>query len=120
MRTNELGRDIVATVVTAVTVLAYATTHEQWNVWLIGDSRRWATGAVVLLGVVTFALEGVRRSIPLPLFATLGVAAVVLAGVAFWTASLTPLSLLVAAIVVLWAATTLEDVMHVPRRPVAT
>jgi len=29
----------------------YAATHEQWNVWLIGDSRRWTAGLLSVLGI---------------------------------------------------------------------
>jgi hypothetical protein len=48
-------KDLVATGLTAVAVLAFLATHEGWNVWLIGDSRRWAAGAIWLLGIATCA-----------------------------------------------------------------
>jgi hypothetical protein len=52
------------------------------------------------------------------LFATLGGAALVLSVVALATGSLTPLSLLVADIVVLWALATLRHARHAPHSPV--
>jgi hypothetical protein len=113
----KLARDIVATVLTALAVIAYAATHEEWNVYLIGGSHRWATGAIVLLGAAVFAIEAFRASVPPMLFAMLGTLAVVMAGLAFWTASLTPISILAAAVACLWLATTFEDVReHAPRR----
>ena len=50
-------KDIAATVATALAVLAYVTTHEGWDVWLIGDDHRWAAAVIVLLGLVAFMLE---------------------------------------------------------------
>ena len=41
------------TVLTALAMLAYLTTHEFWNVWLIGSSHRWAAGAISVLGALT-------------------------------------------------------------------
>jgi hypothetical protein len=49
-------KDAVATVLTALGVLAFFATHESWNVWLIGSSHRWAAVAITLLGALTCAL----------------------------------------------------------------
>src|SRR4051812_2590508 len=80
------GRDIAATALTALVVLTFAATHESWSVPLVGDSHRWAAAAVALLGVLTCALgtreEGSRMPRPLAL---LGIAALVLAGLAIGT-----------------------------------
>ena len=109
-------KDIAATVATALAVLAYLTTHEGWDVWLIGDDHRWATAAIVLLGLVTFALlrsvEGVSKTA----FMALAVIAAAFASLAFATGELTPLSLLVAAIVVLWLVSMVRDVWHTTHR----
>jgi hypothetical protein len=43
-----------------------------------------------------------------------------LAVIALWTGSLTPLSVLVVDIVLLWALATARHAVHVPGRPVAT
>jgi hypothetical protein len=53
--TREL-KDVVATGLTALAVLAFLATHEGWGVWLVGDSRRWAAAAITLLGVATCGL----------------------------------------------------------------
>jgi hypothetical protein len=113
-------KDATATLLTILCVLAYLATHEGWGVPLIGDSHRWAAGAIVLLGMLTCGQGSPGRGTATWLLATLGTAALVLAGLALATGSLTPLSLLVADIVVLWAASTLRHAWHPPRTPVAT
>ena len=74
--------------------------------WLVGDSHRWAAGAISVLGIATCALGSPGRGAETKFLATLGVMALVLAVVALVTGSLTPLSLLVLDIVLLWAAST--------------
>ncbi len=111
---REVLEDIAATVLMAGTVLGYAATHEQWNVWLIGDSRRWTTGLLTLLALGMFAL--VARHIGGTAVGVLGSIAVVLAVAAFWTASLTPLSFLGVTIIVVWALAVVRDVFAVPHR----
>ncbi len=101
-------KDLLATILTALVVLVYATTHEGWNVWLIGSSHRWATGAILLLGMFTCGLGRRESGRMAAIFPVLGVAAFVLAVLAFATASLTPLSLLVLDVVVLWAMATIR------------
>jgi hypothetical protein len=93
--------DVAATVLMAGTVLGYAATHENWNVWLIGDSRRWTTGLLTVLAMAMFAL--VTRHIGGTATVVLGSIAVGLAVVAFWTACLSPLSLLGVTILIAWA-----------------
>jgi hypothetical protein len=116
----KLARDIAAFVLTALTVLVYATTHERWDIWMIGDSHRWGAALISLLAALVFLFAAFPLTMPLGLFATFAIAAAVLAVVALATASLTPLSILVALVVVVWLAATAEDVLHVPRKPVAT
>jgi hypothetical protein len=115
-----LGRkDAAATVITGFAVLAFLATHEGWGVPLIGDSHRWAAGAITLLGVATCALGSPGPGKATKLLAMLGVAALALAVLALATGSLTALSLLVADIVVLWGFATLRHVWHVPHKPIA-
>jgi hypothetical protein len=95
-------KDLAATLLTALAVLAFFATHQGWNVWLIGDSHRWAASAIVLLGSMTCGLGSPGRGRATKLLAVLGIAALVLAVLAIATGSLTPLSLLVVDIVVLW------------------
>ena len=97
-------KDLTATVLTSLAVLAFAATHEGWNVWLIGSSHRWAAGAIVLLGIFTCGLGSPGKDAATKVLAALGVAAGVLAVLALLTGSLTPLSLLTLDIVLLWAA----------------
>jgi hypothetical protein len=49
-------KDLAATILTALAVLAFFATFEGWNVWLIGDSHRWAAGAIFALGWLTCGL----------------------------------------------------------------
>lgn len=113
-------KDALATVLTGLVVLAYLTTHEGWDVWLIGDSHRWAAAAITLLGAMTCGLGEADDCAQHKFAAFLGALALVLAVLALATGSLTPLSLLVADIVLLWALSTLGHAWHAPRRPVAS
>lgn len=113
-------RDAAATALTALAVVTFVATHEGWNVWLVGDSRRWAAGAIFALGAVTCGLGSPGRGPATRLLATLGVAALVLAVLALATGSLTPLSLLVVDIVLLWAASTVRHFGHGSRPSLST
>ena len=105
-------KDITATVLTVLAVLTYAATHEGWNVPLVGGSHRWAAGAIMLLGIGSCSTGTLTRGLGTFVLAAFGVIALVLGVIALWTASLTPLSLLVADIVVLWAASTVRHASH--------
>jgi hypothetical protein len=113
-------KDALATVLTVLVVLAYLATHEGWDVWLIGDSHRWAAAAITLLGAMTCGQGSSDEPAQHKFSAFLGVLALILAVLALATGSLTPLSLLVADIVVLWAVSTLGHARSVPRRPVTS
>jgi hypothetical protein len=110
-------KDAVATTLTGLAVLAFLATHEAWNVPLIGGSHRWATAVIMLLGVGACSV-GARR-VTSALYGVLGGAAFVLGALALITGSLTPLSLLVADMVVMWAIATVRHAHTPPRRPVA-
>lgn len=112
-------KDAAATVLTGLVVLAFFATHESWNVPLIGDSHRWAGVVIFLLGAATCSFGSQTQSMPL-LFWALGTVALVLAVLTVATGSLTALSFLVLAIVVLWAAATLRHIRHVPGKPIVT
>jgi hypothetical protein len=102
---------------TTLVVLAFAATHEGWGVPLIGDSRRWAAGAILLLGMLTCGLGSPAKGGASRLLAALGVLALALAALALATGSLTPLSLVVAVVVLLWALSTARHAWHAPRGP---
>jgi membrane protein YdbS with pleckstrin-like domain len=61
----------------------------------------------------------VGRHVPGSVLGLLLIAGVVFAVIAFWTASLTPLSFLAATIVVVWAIAVFRDLLVVPRKPIA-
>jgi hypothetical protein len=111
------SKDAVATGLTGLAVLTFLATHEAWNVPLVGDSHRWAAALILGLGVAACAV-GASRSGAL-LFGGLGTAVLVLGIVALLTGSLTPLSLLVVDLVLMWAIATLRHAPIAPRRPVA-
>jgi hypothetical protein len=117
-------KDAVATSLVGLAVLAFLTTHEAWNVPLIGDSHRWAAAVILVLGVMACA-AGARR-VTSRLFSVLGGAAFVFAVLALITGSLSPLSLLVADMVVMWAIATMRhahgppEAHSPPGRPIAT
>jgi hypothetical protein len=112
---SRVRKDVAATLLTAAIVAVFAATHEGWNVWLVGDSRRWAAAAILALGAVSCSLGSPqeRREASVS-FVLLGVAALASGVVALATASLTALSLLVAADVLLWAASTIRHVRQHP------
>jgi hypothetical protein len=114
-----LGRkDVAATALTALVVLVFLASHEGWGVPLVGDSRRWAAGAILLLGVMTCAQGSPGRDAATWLLAILGTIALVLGVLALATGSLTALSLLVVAVVALWAVSTLRHAWRAPRAPI--
>jgi hypothetical protein len=110
-------KDALATSLTGLAVFAFLATHEAWNVPLIGDSHRWAAATILVLGVGACA-SGARRTTS-TLFDILGGAAFVMGLLALVTGSLTPLSLLVADIVLMWAITTLRHAHSPPPQPIA-
>jgi hypothetical protein len=111
-------KDAVATSLTGLAVLAFLTTHESWDIPLIGSNHRWAAAVILLLGIGACSV-GARRTTSV-LFSVLGGAALVLAILSLITGSLTPLSLLVADMVLMWAIATFRH-SHAPAgRPVAT
>jgi hypothetical protein len=117
---TSLRKDVLATLLTGVAVLAFAATHEAWNVPLIGSSHRWAAALILLLGMATCGLGSPVRDRATRLLAGLGVAALALAAIALATGSLTALSLLVVDFVALWALSTARHLWHAPHHPVAT
>jgi hypothetical protein len=101
-------KDLAATLLTSLAVLVFLATHEGWDVWLIGDSHRWAAGVIFLIGSMTCGLGSPGSDRMTKLLGALGVTALALAVLAVATGSLTPLSLLVADIVALWAIATIR------------
>jgi hypothetical protein len=115
---TRVRKDLLATTLTALVVIVFAATHEGWGVPLIGSSHRWATGAIMLLGIGTCAQGKASRDAPAS--ALLGVLALGLGVLALVTGSLTPLSFLVIDIVALWALSTLRHARGHGPTPIAT
>ncbi len=113
------GKDLAATALTGLAVLAFATAHGSWNVWLIGSSNRWAAGAILLLGMVACGLGSSARDATAVPLAVLGIVALGAAVWAIWTASMTALWVLVIAVVILWLGATVRHAWHPTHRPIA-
>jgi hypothetical protein len=113
-------KDVAATLLTLLAVLVFVATHESWGVWLIGDSRRWAAAAILLVGAVACSLGSPENGPATRWLAALGILTLVLAGLALVTGSLTALSLLVTDTVILWAVSTIRHIFDVAHKPLAT
>jgi hypothetical protein len=111
-------KDVAATGLTALVVLAFLAAHESWNVPLVGSSNRWAAALIAMLGIVTCGLGSPERDAAPKLLMVLGVVALGLTVLAVALGSLTILSLLVGDIVLLWLFSTLRHLAHVRRPPV--
>jgi hypothetical protein len=106
-------KDLAATVATALAALVFVATHEGWNVWLIGDSPRWAAVVMTLLAIVVVALERTDGVAYLRLSMLAGLFAVL----ALISGELTALSLLLVTLVVLWFETTVRDAWRSTHHP---
>ena len=117
-------KDAAATVLTALAVLVFVATHEGWNVSLIGSSHRWAGGAILVLGMATCTLGSAGKEMgkdsATRLLAVVGGLTLVFAVWAIATGSLTPLSLLVVCVVLLWAGSTLRHAWPRTHGPIPT
>jgi membrane-bound ClpP family serine protease len=111
-------KDAVATGLTGLAVFVFLATHEALNVPLVGESHRWAAAVIMALGIGACSV-GAKR-VDSALFGVLGAAAFVFGVLALVTGSLTPLSLLVADMVVMWALTTFRHAHTPPGRTIAT
>jgi len=112
------GKDLVATILTALAVLAFAATRESWNVWLVGSSHRWAAGAMMLLGGLTCTLGSAAKDAAATLLAVVGIVALGAAVWAIWTGSMTALWVLAVAIGILWVGATMRHAWHPSHRPI--
>jgi hypothetical protein len=111
-------KDAAATSLTGLAVLAFLATHEGWNLPLIGDSHRWTAAVILALGIAACSV-GANR-VNSVLFGVLGGGAFLFGVLALVTGSLTPLSLLVADMVVMWALATFRHAHTPSGRPIAT
>lgn len=114
-------KDAAATVLTGLAVLAFLASYKGWGVPLVGDSHRWAAGAIMLCGWMTCALGEQKEagsphqwSISIWLLMALGVAALVLFVLAVAMGSMMLLTLLIIDTVLLWAGSTLRHLLGSP------
>ncbi len=108
-----IGRkDVVAAALTLLVIATFIATHEGWGVPLIGGSHRWAALAITILGVLACAQGTVSDGRAPRLLGWLGTLAGALAILAIASGSLTVLSLLVVAVVLLWFAATVRHGRH--------
>jgi hypothetical protein len=112
-------KDAAAALLTFLVVLVYAASYQGWDVALVGDSHRWAAGAILLLGIATCALGSPSSSGASKALGGLGVLAQALARGGRVTGSLVALTLLTIDVVLLFVAATVRHAWHPPRRPVA-
>lgn len=111
-------RDAAATVVTGIAVLVFAACQEGWNVPLVGGSERWAAAVILVLGLVGCSLGKQRSGAGGAVLGLIGGASLVFGVLALITGSPTWLSLLTAAFVLLWLASTAQHAR--PHRVVTT
>ncbi len=112
-------KDVAAGMLTLLVVLMFAAAYQGWNVPLVGDSYRWAAGAILVLGMVTCTLGSPSSSSASKALGGLGVLTLAFAIWALVTGSPLALSLLVVAVVALFILSTVRHAWHPPRRPVA-
>ena len=101
-------KDLAATVFVALSVLTLVAALASWGVPLVGDSNRWATVVVFVFGFAGYLSGEPQEGRHEPILGVLGITAVALGIVALATGSAVFLALLVADILVLWAAATLR------------
>lgn len=113
-------RDLAGTIVASLVVFVYAANVQGW--WYLG-SNRWAAVTMLAIGAIGCPL-GARlvgeklSSTPIVVLGLLGVTALVLAGIAIFTAAQWALLGLAIVVVALWAGTTLRHAVT-PPGPVA-
>jgi hypothetical protein len=105
-------KDAEATVLTGLVVLIYLASRLEWNVPLVGSSHRWAAAAILVVGMSTCAVGAVTSSIDAdPVIGLFGLVGAVALGAAIWVfaaGSLTALTVLVVADVLLWLGSTIR------------
>lgn len=118
MKLEAKDRNVLGLAILAVAV--FITTYAGWGVPLIGDSHRWATAVILVLGLAAGALSAPGLESRSDLQAALVVLAFLFAVLAFATASTTAVGLLVLSILGLVATSTTRHLRHRQRAPIAT
>jgi hypothetical protein len=118
MKLDRNDRKVVALALLVAAV--FVTTYAGWGVPLIGDSHRWATAVIIVLGLAAGVFSAPGLEAPSHLEAGLVVVAFLFAVVAFATASLAAVALLVAAILALVATSATRHLRQRRGTPIAT
>jgi len=111
--------DRMVTGLAILVVGVFLATWQGWGVPLIGDSHRWAAIVILLLALVAGMLSSPGSDTRSYLLGALVVAAFLFAVLALATGSLTPLALLVVALLALIMASTERHARHGRGREVA-
>ena len=113
-------KDAGATVLTLLAVLVFLASRQAWDLSLVGTSHRWASGVILVLGMAACTLGSPGNEMAKKPFAMLlavtGGLALGFAVWGIWTGSLTALTLLVVADIVLWAGSTFRHGRYSPLR----
>jgi hypothetical protein len=116
-------KDLAATALIALMAACLIATTRADSVPLIGSSHRWAAAAILLLGVAGCSLGNAAQMagdrILMAAFGVLGTAAFAAGVWALISGRLLAVELLVAANVVLWAATTMRHAWIHPHAPIS-
>ena len=104
--------DRLVTGLAILIVGVFLTTWQGWGVPLVGDSHRWATIVILLLGLAAAALSSPGSDPRSYLLTTLVIAAFLFAVLALATGSLASLALLVVALLGLIAESTERHARH--------
>jgi hypothetical protein len=113
-------KDAMATVFVVLAVAVFFAYRQAWGVPLIGDSIRWAAGAVALLGILSCSMQEPGKIDATRMVGILlGVAALALIVTTLVFASLTLFSVLTADVVALWLVSTMRHTVVVQHhRPI--
>jgi hypothetical protein len=114
-------KDGLATALAVLVALVYLSNSQDWGVPLL-TSNRWATGAILVLGMGMCALGQASteepRTFAVTILSLLGAAALAFAVIAFWTDAQWALALLALDTIVLYAGATLRHLVeHPTHRP---
>ena len=118
MKLNRNDRNVL--VLTGLIVAVFVTTVAGWGVPLIGDSYRWATVVILILGLAAGTLSAPGLESRSYVQAGLVIVAFLFAVLALATASLAALTLLVVSILGLVATSMARHLRHRGGTPVAT
>lgn len=117
MKLDRKDRNVLGLAILVAAV--FVTTYAGWGVPLIGDSHRWATVVILILGLAAGTLSAPGLEARSYLQAGLVVAAFLFAVLAFATASVAAVALLALAILALVATSATRHLRH-RRTPIAT